>query len=74
MIRIGVDPSLAGSRPLQSIPRKELLERKSRGVTAEASTGGHVGEVVDVPEPGRLALFGLGLAGLGFVRRRKVAA
>jgi hypothetical protein len=27
----------------------------------------------DIPEPGTLALFGLGLAGLGFARRRKVA-
>jgi hypothetical protein len=27
----------------------------------------------DVPEPGTLALFGLGLAGLGFARRRKAA-
>lgn len=28
--------------------------------------------VVDVPEPGTLAIFGLGLVGLGFARRRKV--
>jgi len=27
----------------------------------------------DIPEPGTLALFGFGLAGLGFARRRKVA-
>ena len=29
-------------------------------------------ETVAVPEPGTLALFGLGLMGLGFARRRKV--
>lgn len=30
------------------------------------------GSAVQVPEPGILALFGLGLAGMGFARRRKV--
>lgn len=33
-----------------------------------------VGEVTDVPEPGTLALFGAGLAALGWVRRRRPAA
>ena len=30
-------------------------------------------QVVGVPEPGMLALFGLGLVGLGIVRRRRAA-
>lgn len=38
------------------------------GLTAEGGSVGH-----EVPEPGSLALAGLGLAALGYLRRRKIA-
>lgn len=38
------------------------------------SSGNGPGPGNDVPEPGSLALIGLGLAGIGFVRRRKQSA
>jgi len=44
------------------------------GVTSPSAFGPLLADVsvVGVPEPGTLALIGVGLAGLGFVRRRKV--
>lgn len=36
-------------------------------------TIGDAGQIIGVPETGSLALFGLGIAGLGFARRRKTS-
>lgn len=47
------------------------------GIEPTAAVGGRITSItittVAVPEPGALVLFGLGLMGLGYVRRRKVA-
>lgn len=48
--------------------------RTVEGATTNFNTFVRIeGRAVDVPEPGTLALVGLGLAGLGFARRKKAA-
>jgi len=42
-----------------------------RGVAAGVPNSATITSIVQVPEPGTLALFGLGLAAMGFSRRRK---
>lgn len=43
-------------------------------LTVDLATNPGGGGGTTIPEPGMLALFGLGLAGLGYVRRRKASA
>jgi len=58
-----------------------FLHTSSFGVFNAGTIGGDtsfvftwaIGERVNVPEPGTLALFGIGLAGMGLARRRRKA-
>ena len=60
--------SLGETSALASIGDPLNLNQQPFSVTLTAPTGIHP---VSVPEPGTLALFGIGLAGMGLARRRK---
>ena len=62
---IPYDPTISGIY--------DISLRALDGSTEVSSVQIQVNVSAAVPEPGTLALFGLGLAGLGFARRRKIA-
>ena len=63
------------SAPSSANVRLDCVVATFNGTTTEprSSFSGGCGNGVQVPEPAALALLGLGLAGLGFARRRKAA-
>lgn len=72
--------SLSASAPWQTVTRSfTVLSDSSNNIIFNHAGGDNIGIMLDnvslsktdVPEPATLAMFGLGLIGLGFARRRQ---